>query len=516
MIVSRKLQKLTAHFSVRTPLSLTFHSSFSSAPTQVPEADASSSIDCLAKLINDHPFPSESFHSFLRKHIQPLLISPFVVDSVLGRLFSGHANALKALELFRFSFQSPVHQPSPLALEKTLLFLTRIRHFDKSWELMQEVHQKQPSLITYKSLSILLLRYAKCKSFDDTLEMFDKMKRLCGKGKFGTDEYNILLRAFCTQRQMKEARAVFRKYHSLFEPNAKTFNILLLGFKESGNITAVELFYHEMIRRGFRPNHVTYGIRIDAYCKKGHLSDALRVTEEMEKAKISPTLETMTTLVYGAGIARNPIRARQLFEEISTRKLEPDIGSYNALLGSYVRVGDLKSGVELMNKMEELGVGCDDVTYHTMFWGMKKFDDIEGVCHMYSRMVTNKLVPKMRTVVMLMKLFCENGLCDLGLGLWVYLVENGCCPHGHSLDLLVTALCCRGRVEEAYKCVMQVVVRGRHPSEISFQVLEDFLMKMGKMKKLEDLNRMMRRLQTVMPLSRGNAVGLSTDVNLQG
>ncbi|KAG9456339.1 hypothetical protein H6P81_000847 [Aristolochia fimbriata] len=515
MNLPRKLQMLAAHFSSRTPKSLVFHSSFSSAATQIPESDESSSVDGLAKLINDHPFPSESFHSFLRKRILPLLVSPCKVDSVLGRLFSGHANALKAFELFRFSLQSPEPPLSPVAFEKTLLFLIRIRHFDKAWELMQEVHQKQPSLITHKSLSIVLLRFAKCKSFDDALDMFDKMERLFGKGKFGTNEYNILLRAFCTQRQMKQARAVFRKYHSRFEPNAKTFNILLLGFKESGHITAVELFYHDMLRRGFKPNSVTYSIRIDAYCKKGRLSDALSAMEEMEKAKIPPTLETLTTLVYGAGIARNPIRARRLFEEISHRNLKPDIGSYNALLGSYVRVGDLKSGVELMNKMEELGVGCDDVTYHTMFWGMKKFGDIEGVCKVYNKMVRKKLVPKMRTVVMLMKLFCENGLCDLGLGLWVYLVENGCCPHGHALDLLVTALCCRGRVGEAYECVKQVVDRGRHPSEIAFRVLEEFLVKMGEMKKLEDLNGTMRRLQTVMPLSRGDAPALATDDTLR-
>ncbi|GJR02475.1 zinc finger, CCHC-type containing protein [Tanacetum coccineum] len=44
---------------------------------------------------------------------------------------------------------------------------------------------------------------------------------------------------------------------------------------ESGDVTSVELFYHDMIRQGFSPDTVTYNIRIDSYSKQdgGDLSD---------------------------------------------------------------------------------------------------------------------------------------------------------------------------------------------------------------------------------------------------
>lgn len=478
--------------------------------SSLPSSYISFEIDKITKAINDHPFPSTLlplFHQLIQPHF---LENPSFIDSVIGRLFSGHANGLKALELFKFALSNKLRLPvSPSAFEITLQILTRMREFDKTLELIRETNKKCPSLITHKALCIVLSSFAKFRSFDDTLQIFEEMQRVLVGKQFGVDEFNALLWAFCTQRQMKEARAVFRRLHSQFSPNTKTLNILLLGFKECGNTTAVELFYHDMVRRGFKPSVVTYNIRIDAYCKKGCLNDALRVKEEMEMRHVSPTLETMTTLIHGAGIARNPILARRLFEEISERNLQADVGAYNALLCSFVRDGDLKSAMELMDEMEKRSVRHDNVTYKTIFLGLKKFDGPVGVCKLYRRMVDSNFVPKMQMVVMLMKFFCENGRSDLGLELWEYMVVKGCCPHGHALNILVTALCCRGKLEEAYECLKQVVERGRHPCVEGFRVLEGFLVRAGKIEKLQKLNQMMKRLQIVLPPSKGHALGLS-------
>ncbi|XXG58210.1 hypothetical protein AAC387_Pa04g0577 [Persea americana] len=467
----------------------------------------SSEVERISKIINDHPFPATPLLPVLQQQLQPTHLSdPSFIESVLCRLFSGHVNGLKALELFSFSLS---HLPPSLkSFEMTLQIITRMGHLDKTWELIREIHGKQPSLITHKSLSIVLSKYAKFRSFEETLEAFDRMERLLVERQFGVDEFNVLLRAFCTERQMKAARAVFSRFHSRFPPNSQTMNILLLGFKESGNLTAMELFYHEMMRRGFKPNVITYNIRIDAYCKKGCFADGLRLMEEMEVGDLLPTLETMTTLIHGAGVAGNLTRARRLFDEISVRKLEADVGVYNALICSFVRARDLKSGIQLMDEMEEKGIGHDNVTYHTMFWGLRNFAGMVGVCKLYRRMVEKNFVPKMRTVVMLMKFFCENGRSDLGLELWEYMMDKGCCPHGHALNLLVTALCCRGKLEEAYECLKQVVERGRHPYEVGFRVLAGFLERTGKMDKLQNLDQMMKRLQTVLSPSRGHALSL--------
>lgn len=465
-----------------------------------PSSETKVEIERITRIINDHPFPDQPLQPTLLQHIPLAVLSNTFVENVLGRLFAAQSNGLKALEFFEFSLRYSQFSLSADAFEKTLHILVRMRYFEKAWELMAKIGREHPCCLTLKSMSIMLSKIAKFESYEDTLAAFEKMENdiFVGK-KFGTDEFNILLRAFCTQRQMKEARSVFRKMYSRFSPDKKSMNILLLGFKESGDITAAELFYHEMVARGFRPNVVTYNIRIDAYCKAGCLGDGLRLLEEMEQANFSPTLETITTLIHGAGIARNLIKVQQLFQEIPFRNLHPDTGVFNALMSSLIRCKDLKSAVALMDEMEEKHIDYDYMTYHIMFSGMIKKMDFEGISHLFDKMVQNNFVPKTRTVVMLMKIFCANSRVDLGLHLWEYLMGKGYCPHGHALELLLTGLCSRGFVKEAFECSKQVLERGRHLSEAAFRLIERRLLQEGEKDQLRKLNQMIDKLRTHLP-----------------
>ncbi|GAA0184697.1 hypothetical protein LIER_31985 [Lithospermum erythrorhizon] len=367
-------------------------------------------VEKITRIINNHPFPVRPLRPTLISEIPPSVISTTFVENVLGKLFASHSNGLKAYEFFKFSLSQSQFIPSSDAFEKTLHILVRMRYFSKAWELFGKIKKTHPSLLTTKSMSILLSKIAKFQSFEDTLEAFEKMeKKVFHSRKFSTEEFNVLLRAFCTQRQMKEARSVFNKMHPRFTPNVKTMNILLLGFKESGDVTSVELFYHEMIRRGFKANNVTYNIRIDAYCKRGCLGDALRLFEEMERVGCFPNLETVTTLIHGAGVARNIAKAKQLFREILTRGLKPDVGAYNAFMSSLIRCGDVKLAWSIMDEMVKKNIGPDNVTYHTMFSGLRKLRGTDGVLELFKQMIERKFVPDTRTIVMLIKFTVSLG-----------------------------------------------------------------------------------------------------------
>lgn len=473
--------------------------------------DNSADIDEITRIINDHPFPDQPLQPTLLQLISPATLSPSFLENVLGRLFASHSNGLKALEFFKFSLQQSQSCPSSDALEKALHILTRMRYFDKAWELLEEIRSRHPSLITLKSMSIMLSKIAKYKSYEDILEAFRRMENDIFVGrKFGSDEFNVLLKAFCTQRQMKEAKSVFQMMYPRFSSNTKTMNILLLGFKESGDVTSVELFYHEMVKRGFHPNTITYNIRIDAYCKKGCFGDGLRLLEEMELRNCIPTIETITTLIHGAGLVRNLNKAWQLFNEIDLRNLVADTGAYNALISSLVRSKDVKSALSLMDEMIVKRVEHDSVTYHTIFFGFMRSNDIGGVIEFFHKMIGRNFVPKTRTIVMLMKYFCQNSHLDLSLTLWQYLLEQGYCPHAHALDLLVTGLCSRGMLHEAFDCCKHMLGRGRHMSESTFLMLQRFLIHTGEMDKLKKLDQMIKKLETVLPPSKGHAKGISS------
>lgn len=466
-------------------------------------SDFDVTVERVAKIIHELPISNQDLHHKLEYEIPINVLTTKFVENVLGRLFAAHSNGLKAYHFFKFSLVQPHYNPSSDAFEKTLHILARMRYFDKAWELMEQIKRSHPFLLTLKSMSIMLARIAKFQSYEETLESFVRMEKDIFSGKnFGTEGFNVVLRAFCTQRQMKEARSVFNKLHLHFPPNTKTMNILLLGFKESGDITAVELFYHEMLRRGFKPNSVTYNIRIDAYSKKGRLLDALRLLEEMERVNLSPTVETITTLIHGAGLAHNSAKAKELFNGLLLRNLKVDTGAYNALMSSLIRCGDVKSAAALMNEMEKKCIQFDTITYHTMFLGLIRSKSVSAVSELYQKMINGNFVPKAQTVVMLMKFFCENCKLDLGLNMWRYVVEKGHCPHTHALDILVTGLCSRGRVQEAFECSQKMLERGRRMSEQAHRTLERHLVQGGEINKSHELGKLMTNLQAILPPTR--------------
>ncbi|KAL3504455.1 hypothetical protein ACH5RR_034296 [Cinchona calisaya] len=219
----------------------------------------------------------------------------------------------------------------------------------------------------------------------------------------------------------------------------------------------------------------------------------------MECGKIVSTLQAITALIHSAGVARNVIKAKEFFDEISRRNLQADIGDYNALMSAFIRSRDVKSAAVLMNEMEEKHVGLDNVTYHTMFLGLIRSEGIDVVSEHYHLMILKNFVPKARTVVILMKLFCENQKIDLVLNLWSCSLEKGHCPHSHALDILMTRLYSKGRSEEAFDCARQTLERGRHMSD-PCRMLERHLLQIGEMDKLQRLEKLIKRLHATLPV----------------
>ncbi|XP_062230168.1 pentatricopeptide repeat-containing protein At3g61360 [Phragmites australis] len=438
----------------------------------------------------------------------PLLLSllpscPALLTPLLSHLLLSHSPPFPALSLYRRLLTLP-HFPVPeSSLPVLLRLLARSRRYAHlSFPLLESLPSTHPHLLSAPALAVLLSTALSASgpgaSFDAAVTCFDSAARVWARAgrAFGAPELNALLRAFCARGRVAEARALFHRYCDAYPPDTRTFNTLLLGFKEAGHAQALDLFYHDAVLRGFVPDAVSYCVRMDSYCKKGRFLDALELLDEMRsRENCKPTLQVLTTLIYGAGIVRDAVRARHLFDEMEKWGVTPDRGAHNALMGAYVRARDLQSAMAVMGEMERKGIGLDDVSYNTIFCGFQRVGDLEGIWGVYRKMVGSGFMPRTRTTMLLMKVFCENGRADLGLELWDYLMGKGCVPHRHALDILVTGLCCKGVVFEAYRCFREMIEMGMAPTERAFRVLEGFLRRTREFGKVEEVSQMMKAIQ---------------------
>ncbi|KAJ3698728.1 hypothetical protein LUZ61_002433 [Rhynchospora tenuis] len=457
------------------------------------------SIDQIANRITTHP-SSLPLRPLLHSLVPPSLLSssPSFLPSLLSRLSLSSSPTSHSLHLFLYSLPTQPSLPLPdlsSSLCLTLHSLSRSRHLPTCLHLLSFLSLSRPSLLSPRVLSVLLS--SPKLNFPSTLDLFGRAEKIWARAgiRFGPEEFTSLLRIFYVRGRVVEAHAAYKRLYSKFPFSPRPINTLLLGFKQSGDVDALDTFYHGLVTRGFKPDSVTYGIRMDAYCKNGRFEDALKLFEEMGKREnCEITITTVTTLIHGAGIVKNPRAARKLFDEMAERGLTPDRGAYNALMGAYVEASDMRSAMEVMAEMEMNEIGVNDVSYNMLFCGLNRTNDLEGIWKLYQKMVQTDFIPRTRTIMLLMKTFCKNGRPDLGLEMWDYLVGKGCYPHVHALDWLVTALCCRGAVQEAYRCFKDVTDRGQVPSQRAFRVLESSLTKEKELEKINEISCIMEDL----------------------
>jgi pentatricopeptide repeat protein len=248
--------------------------------------------------------------------------SPSLLTPLLSHLLLSHSPPLPALSLFRRLLEVPHFQAPESSLPVLLRLLARSRRYAPlSFQLLESLPATHPHLLSVPALSVLLstslCASAPGASFAAAVACFESAAAVWARAghSFGAAELNALLRVFCARGRVAEARALFHRYRDAYPPDTRTFNTLLLGFKEAGHAQALDLFYHDAVLRGFVPDAVSYCVRMDACCKKGRFLDALELLDEMRERDCKPTLQVYTTQrrrLRGTDGSRSQFRIEQL------------------------------------------------------------------------------------------------------------------------------------------------------------------------------------------------------------
>ncbi|XP_047313658.1 putative pentatricopeptide repeat-containing protein At1g02420 [Impatiens glandulifera] len=460
-------------------LSTRFHGSLSSQPffseTQAQDNDVTK----VLTVIN-----SSCSSTQLKRSLQSsgISISNDLVDRVLKRVRFSHCNPLQALEFFNFTGRLRGFIHTSYSLDTMLYILGRSRKFSLIWDVLIEIKGKDRSLISVRTVNIVLARVAKVCSVRQTVESFKKFRKLVVE--FDTNCFNALLRALCQEKSMTDARNV---YHSLkfdMKPNLQTFNILLSGWK---SVEEVETFFDEMREMGVNPDVVSYNCLIDVYCKGRCLEKAYQVFDKMRDEDITPDVISYTSLIGGLGLMGQPDKARAVLTEMKEYGCYPDVAAYNAVVRNFCiakRIGDAYS---VMDEMVGKGLKPNAVTYNVLFRSFYWFNDMRSCWSLYMRMKETGCLPNTQSCMFLMKILKKHEKVEMAIEVWNDMVEMGFGSYSLVSDVLFDFLCDMGKLVEAEKCLLQMVEKGQRPSGVSFKRVK-VLMELANKK--EDLERL--------------------------
>ncbi|KAI3454065.1 hypothetical protein Pfo_010728 [Paulownia fortunei] len=112
--------------------------------------------------------------------------------------------------------------------------------------------------------------------------------------------YNVLVRAWCNKKNIKEAwNIVSKMVASGIQPDAITYNTLVTAYVQNRQTKEAEDVILEMQNNNVQPNERTCGIIISGYCKEGRIRDALRFVYKMKGLGVRPNLVVFNSLIKG-------------------------------------------------------------------------------------------------------------------------------------------------------------------------------------------------------------------------
>uniref|UniRef100_A0A0E0LTG0 Pentacotripeptide-repeat region of PRORP domain-containing protein n=1 Tax=Oryza punctata TaxID=4537 RepID=A0A0E0LTG0_ORYPU len=228
--------------------------------------------------------------------------------------------------------------------------------------------------------------------------------------------YNVLIKGYSQQLQTGKGRELLAvdMVEAGIEPDVVTYNTLIDGCVLTDDSAGAVSLFNEMRERGIAPSAVSYttlmkafaasgqpklahkvfeemekdprvvvdraawNMLVEAYCRLGLLESAKKVVERMKARGVQPDVATYGSLAKGIAVARRPGEALLLWEEIKTKDKEVDGEVVEALADVCVRAALFRKALEMVARMEEMGMEPNKAKYKRMY------------VDLHSRMFTSK------------------------------------------------------------------------------------------------------------------------------
>ncbi|KAI5395541.1 hypothetical protein KIW84_061916 [Lathyrus oleraceus] len=213
----------------------------------------------------------------------------------------------------------------------------------------------------------LMKGYMKAGRVTDTVRMLEAMR--CQDDSASHPDhvsYTTVVSALVKAGFMDRARQVLAEMTRIGVPaNRITYNILLKGYcKQLQLVEARELLKEMTEDTGIQPDVVSYNILIDGCILVDDSAGALSFFNEMREKGIAPTKISYTTLMKAFALSGQPKLAQRVFDEmVNDSRVRVDLIAWNMLVDGYSRLGLVEETKKVIQKMKENGFHPNVSTY---------------------------------------------------------------------------------------------------------------------------------------------------------
>ncbi|XP_014521847.1 pentatricopeptide repeat-containing protein At2g15980 [Vigna radiata var. radiata] len=343
-----------------------------------------------------------------------------------------------------------------------------------------------------------------CRFASPSLNLFETLVKTYRDSGSAPFVFDLLIKACLDSRKVDPSIEIVRMLLSRgISPKVSTLNSLITGVCRSRGVDAGYAIYREFFRLDEEKNEISRrgcGLRVTPNvhtynelmlcCYQDGLVERIEEIWKEMRSNCKPNAYSYSVLMAAFCEEGKMGYAEKLWEEMRNEKMEPDVVSYNTIIGGFCKIGDVVRAEEFFREMELASVEATASTYEHLVKGYFSVGDVDSVVLVYEDMSRRDLRPDSSTLDMMVSLLCDKGRVQEALEFVRRAVSKfDLIPREKSYEVLIKGLCFEGRMEEALKLQAEMVGKGFQPKSEVYGAFVDGYIRQGN----EEMARALRK-----------------------
>ncbi|KAJ0027342.1 hypothetical protein Pint_36612 [Pistacia integerrima] len=231
--------------------------------------------------------------------------------------------------------------------------------------------------------------------------------------------------------------------------------------------TAVNKVFQAMLDCGFTPNNLVYTVLIDGHFKTGNLIEAFATFRCILGLAVHPDLQTYNIFTNRLSLSSRDlckageIEGVQLYDEMCSKGIDPNIYMFNSLIDGLCKLGDMRRARKLFGGIQEKGFAPNNVTYSTMVDGYCKAGDLAEGFNLFN--VKQSEEAGCNNYEILIEVHCKKDNLIEAFQLQEEILGKGLLSKGTAYDTLIDGVCKKGDLSKAVGVLDETRQQGVKP-----------------------------------------------------
>jgi len=282
------------------------------------------------------------------------------------------------------------------------------------------------------------------------------------ESKFALDNlgYNRGLAVCITEGQQSMAEAMLcemQRHEGVCD--VITYNTLLKGYSQAGEIDKCFALQNQMKTMGIRPSDVTFGILLNSCLGAKQPDRAAQVFKEFQASGCKLNAVLYTTLIKGLSQAGQLDEAMDVFEQMCASDVAPDLVAFSVLMKVFCDAGKVEVALQLFERLLQQGLTPDEIVFNNLLSGCVERQNSALGNRIFSDMQKHNLWPSHVTLSIMVKLLSKCREWDAALELINTSPEKLGLNRESRLYLQLAQQCIRDRQGKRAPVIVEALLR---------------------------------------------------------